>query len=210
MTTHRDNVQIWLTVLLLTAILLICIVPQRQTTRFTKQLCERRDTWERIKSLSREKAIELLTEEAKRARKIVPDFPPFPKLWLEPPKEKSSYGSISERYCLEFMELLFPGHSFDKVRPRWLMNTVHQTGRCLELDGFCEELSLAIEYNGVQHYVWPNFTKMTEREFSRQKERDALKAQVCKERGVCLLKIPYTVPLEKIPLAIYATLIDST
>lgn len=153
-------------------------------------------------------AIPILERYSKKAQKIIPFFPSFPKIWLMPPTEKGSFSSLGERHCIEFMELLFPGYHFPKVRPKWLENTKHETGRCLELDGYCEELSIAIEYNGIQHYVWPNFTNMTREEFIRQRERDQLKVEICISRNICLIRIPYTVPLERIPLAIYSKLLE--
>ena len=167
------------------------------------------ETYEELQGLTVDQAVDLLRKRSQRARQIIPHFPSFPHLWLLPPRERGAYDSLGERYSIEFMELLFPGHRFRKVRPDWLRNTLHRTGRCLELDGFCPELSLALEYNGRQHYEWPNFTGMTQEEFERQQERDQLKVEICIDKNICLIRIPYTVPLERIPLAIYAKLLDS-
>ncbi len=154
-------------------------------------------------------AVTILEKYSKKAQRIIPFFPSFPKIWLLPPRDKGDFSSLGERHCIEFMELLFPGHRFPKIRPEWLKNTKHDTKRNLELDGYCEDLSLAIEYNGIQHYIWPNFTSMTRDEFMRQRERDQLKEEVCIRRNICLIRIPYTVALERIPLAIYAKLLDA-
>lgn len=176
--------------------------PQRNTESV-------QDTYNQLEGLSIDDAVEFLRKRSHRAQQIVPHFPPFPKIWLLPPKERAGYDSIAERYSIESMELLFPGHRFRKVRPDWLRNTLHNTGRCLELDGFCPELCLAIEYNGRQHYEWPNFTGMTEGEFKRQQERDQFKVETCIKNNICLIRIPHTVPMERIPLAIYSKLLDS-
>ena len=54
-----------------------------------------------------------------------------------------------ERYRAIFERLLnqkrvgerqLPRLRFKKVRPSWLMN--HETGFCLELDGYCKQLKL--------------------------------------------------------------------
>jgi hypothetical protein len=154
-----------------------------------------------------DRAIQQLRRKAREAKKIIPYFPDFPQFWLMPPREKGKYSSLGERYCIEFLELLFPGHKFNKVRPDWLLNP--DTNRCLELDGYCPELNLAIEYNGIQHYVWPNFLPMSLKEFWRQRERDQLKEEICIREHICLIRIPYTVPLDRIPLAVYSKLLEA-
>lgn len=154
-----------------------------------------------------DRAIQQLRRKAREAKKIVPYFPDFPKFWLVPPREKGKYSSLGERYCIEFLELLFPGHKFIKARPDWLINP--DTNRCLELDGYCAELNLAVEYNGIQHYVWPNFLPMSLEEFWRQRERDQLKEELCIRENICLIRIPYTVPLDRIPLAVYSKLLEA-
>lgn len=172
-----------------------------------RQSKQKVDTYQTLQGKPLDESIDLLRERSYFAKLKVSSFPDFPRIWLIPPEEKGSYDSIGERYCIEFMELLFPRHEFKKVRPDWLRNPC--SGRCLELDGYCEDLSLAIEYDGVQHYQWPNFIGMTKEEFLRQRDRDEIKAKTCLKRNICLIKIPYTVPLERIPLAIYSRLLDS-
>ena len=51
-------------------------------------------------------------------------------------------------------ERQLPRLRLKKVRPSWLKN--HETGFCLELHGYCKELKLAFEYDGIQHHVYPN------------------------------------------------------
>lgn len=73
---------------------------------------------------------------------------------------------------------------FPSVRPDWLKNP--KTGRNLELDGYCEELKLAFEYQGRQH-------KDEDTEFAsdyiNQIERDEYKKQICLENGINLILI---------------------
>ena len=152
-------------------------------------------------------AIEQLRKKYLIAKRIIPTFPKFPRIWLLPAPDKGNYSSIGERHCIEFFQFLFPKHIFQKVRPKWLRNP--KTNYPLELDGFCQELMIAIEYNGIQHYVWPNFTKCSLECFLAQQERDQVKAQICAQQHICLIRIPYTVPLNRIPLAIYAGLLEA-
>lgn len=166
-----------------------------------------KDTFEIVRSLPRDLALIHLENKYKIVRKVIPEFPALPSCLPHPPTNKGSFSSYGERYCVEFLEVLFPEHKFKKVRPEWLVNPV--TGRRLELDGYNEELKLAVEYNGIQHYVYPNFTGCTEEEFKNQLYRDKLKETLCDKHGVCLIRIPYSVPLADIPIAIYSILLDS-
>jgi len=77
------------------------------------------------------------------------------------------------------------GKKFVKVRPDFLKNP--KTNRNLELDGYCEELKLAFEYDGEFHYK-----DLKSNDIVKTKERDALKDKLCKENGVKLIRVPYT------------------
>ena len=51
-----------------------------------------------------------------------------------------------------------------------------------------------MEYNGRQHYQYiPHFHR-TKNAFKRQQENDAIKVAKCKEKGIDLIIVPYTVP----------------
>jgi hypothetical protein len=220
----KRRASLWVGIIILSG-LLVCLLTDEKKSQETKEESKEDSTaffekelplkldgvstgiFDKIQELSRDDALVIFEKKAKEAMQIIPQFPDFPKIWLLPPTEKGSYGSKAERYCIEFMELLFSGHRFQKVRPDWLRNP--ETNHCLELDGYCEQLSLAIEYNGIQHYVWPNFLPMNYEQFLKQRGRDQLKSEICIERNICLLIIPYTVAYEKLPLAIYAKLLDA-
>jgi hypothetical protein len=63
----------------------------------------------------------------------------------------------------------------------------------MELDGHCQSLKLAFEYNGIQHYEEiPHFLRHSRMSLHQQKENDAHKAACCGERGIILLIIPFT------------------
>lgn len=89
----------------------------------------------------------------------------------------------SEKIARETLEALMD-KPFPKCRPDWLGG--------LELDGYCEEEKLAVEYHGQQHYEFIPFFHRTETAFKEQQERDARKKEILKERGINLLEIPYT------------------
>ena len=94
-----------------------------------------------------------------------------------------------ESICRQILEEIY-GLPFPNSRPDWLKNV---TGHNLELDCYNEVLKLALEYNGEQHYVFPNFTNCSYKQFVAQQQRDILKQKLCKDHGVKLIVVPYTV-----------------
>jgi hypothetical protein len=103
--------------------------------------------------------------------------------------------SKGEKECCRVLEEVF-GKPFFTVRPNFLKNP--ETGKNLELDCFNPELKLAVEYNGIQHYKYPNFTGMSEEAFKAQLRRDLFKKEMCREKGITLIIVPYTIRLTEI------------
>lgn len=92
--------------------------------------------------------------------------------------------SIAENSVRAVMEAAF-NLPFQNCKPDFLQG--------LQLDGFNEQLGLAFEVQGVQHYQkHPKFHKSIE-DLQSQRERDARKKQLCQEQGVTLLIVPHTV-----------------
>ena len=115
------------------------------------------------------------------------------------PPVKSRRGkfiSRGERLCCQTMERIY-GVPFRSIWPNWLVNP--ETGEKLELDCYNDDLKIAVEYNGEQHYNFPNFTNQTEKQFINQVRRDALKRELCDRNGVYLIVVPYNVAHERIP-----------
>jgi hypothetical protein len=94
---------------------------------------------------------------------------------------------FGERVCRLFFEKIFE-KPFIKTRPNWLMS---KRGFPLELDGFCEELNLAFEHQGEQHYKKVHF-------FRDSPNSDQLKRNVCKRKGIALIEIPEVPAITKI------------
>jgi hypothetical protein len=111
--------------------------------------------------------------------------------------------SRGERMCCQTMEKIY-GVPFVSVRPSWLQNP--ETGMNLELDCYNDDLKIAVEYNGEQHYKWPNFTNQTYQQFINQVRRDDYKLEVCDRQGVYLITVPYNVAYENIPAYIMSQL----
>lgn len=101
----------------------------------------------------------------------------------------------SERICKDILEQMF-GKPFLKVKPVWLLN---DRGKRMELDGYCEELKIAFEYHGIQHYRYIDHFHRQSKSLAQRKLDDARKEFLCRERGVRLLVIPHTVAVTNIP-----------
>ena len=116
------------------------------------------------------------------------DFSPFKEESL---KKKRFMPMVSngEMKCKLYLEKIFD-KPFEKIRPDMLKNSV--TGKNLELDLYNDELKLAIEYNGEQHYKFcPRIHKNYEH-FQTQKYRDEMKKMLCQTNGITLIEVPYT------------------
>ena len=85
---------------------------------------------------------------------------------------------IGERVCRLIFEKIFQA-SFPSVFPDWLKSPVTQ--RKLELDGYCQALAIAFEYNGEQHY--------TDDTLYPQSQYDSIKILMCHTRGIRLFVI---------------------
>lgn len=102
---------------------------------------------------------------------------------------RSIASSGEQETCNALIRLLHK--PFVKVRPSFLINP--ETGRRLELDCFNEELMLAVEFSGVQHYVYPNPFHRSQEQFDAQVRRDRYKVEQCKAQGVRFIVVPFTV-----------------
>ena len=111
------------------------------------------------------------------------------EFFKKPPKlDKVKGESKGETLCREVATKVF-GKSFKKIRPDFLKNNV--TGHNLELDIYNEELKVAIEYNGQQHYKYVPFFHKNYEHFLNQKYRDEIKKMLCKQEGIYLIEISY-------------------
>jgi hypothetical protein len=78
---------------------------------------------------------------------------------------------------------------FPNTRPSWLLN---HTGNKLELDGYSEQLNIAFEYNGEQHYRFSQRWHITIDVFDDQLYRDFIKYTLCDIFEIKVCVIPYT------------------
>lgn len=96
-------------------------------------------------------------------------------------------GKLGETLSIEFVRQI-TGLNFKKVRPKWLMGL---KGKPLELDAYCEDFKLAIEYQGQQHYEFIPSWHKTQEYFQECQARDEIKRQLCAKNGVTLFEIPF-------------------
>lgn len=99
------------------------------------------------------------------------------------PHCRVNYG---EEICRIYFEEIF-GKSFPKSKPKFLATGLRAV---MELDGFCEDLKLAFEHHGEQHYRWVPRFQSSENDFFEQQRRDAAKVELCRVAGVTLIEIP--------------------
>lgn len=107
-------------------------------------------------------------------------------------RRTTSRGEIECKRSIENIT----GKPFEKRRPSFLRN--HITDANLELDCYNEELKLAVEYNGEQHYKFVPYFHRTRDAFYNTKYRDDIKRQLCAKNGIRLIVVPYTVDIDDI------------
>jgi len=118
-------------------------------------------------------------------------------------KVKRRRVNKTEEICRNIIEQIY-NKPFPSVRPNFLKSP--RTGKNLELDCYNQDLKIAIEYNGQQHYQFtPHFHK-SKKDFYAQVHRDNWKRKKCRENGITLIEIPFWIPQEKLAEFIKAEL----
>jgi len=110
------------------------------------------------------------------------------------PNGKESKG---EAECRRVLQKIFR-RSFNKARPDFLRNPVTGGMNNLELDCYDEDLRLAVEYSGIQHYKYIPFFHRNKEAFLNQKYRDDMKRRICGDNGITLIEVPYSVKTKNI------------
>ena len=91
---------------------------------------------------------------------------------------------IGERTCRLTFEKIF-NKEFNSLRPNWLKNN---SGNNMELDGYNDELKIAFEHQGRQHYSEININKKFLKKSTL--ENDKQKEKLCRELGITIIYIP--------------------
>jgi hypothetical protein len=83
--------------------------------------------------------------------------------------------------------------TFDKKR-FYFINIFHKDKRkriCMEFDGYNDKLKIAFEYNGIQHYKYPNYFHKNKLQFQKLRSKDLFKQKFCIENNIKLIIVPY-------------------
>lgn len=112
--------------------------------------------------------------------------------WCPDCGSNASYG---EKVMEQIVNKIF-NNKFEKIRPDWLRNSI--TKSPMELDLYNDELKIAFEYQGKQHYQFIKYFHREESKFIEQQKRDLEKKELCKKNNVLLIDIPYTLKFEDI------------
>jgi len=100
----------------------------------------------------------------------------------------------SERVCGRLAEAILQRKFQSHVRFNWLRS---EKNHLMHLDRYNDELKLAFEIQGIQHYVFPNRFHKTEEEFSRQRFLDQRKRELVEHHGITLIEVPFTIKYDK-------------
>lgn len=101
------------------------------------------------------------------------------------PKCKTYFCEEKCRFIAEYLT----GHSFPST---WLKTTNEPLfHKKFQLDCYSEKLKVAIEHQGKQHYEFYSRFHKSIADFERQQKKDHRKEEICKERGIALILVPY-------------------
>lgn len=92
-----------------------------------------------------------------------------------------------QRATSQFLSIYFGDHTVrENIRPEWLITS---DGERLELDFFIDELSIAIEVQGKQHYHFIPFFHDNYEGFKQRLKWDRFKQQQCNNMRITLVEI---------------------
>lgn len=96
----------------------------------------------------------------------------------------------NQEICCRIMET-FTGEKFERDAKPWFLRNP-ETNRSLEVDCYNEKYG-GLEYNGIQHYRYPNPFHKTEEDFIKYIRKDKYKVSQFERVNKNLIVVPYTV-----------------
>lgn len=97
---------------------------------------------------------------------------------------------------IELTKIIERYYGFEDVvtafHPLWART---KKGVLLEYDIFIKSRKILVEYNGKQHYDYPNYFHKTQKEFTDQQKRDKRKTLLAKKHGYKLIVFNYMEPI---------------
>lgn len=93
-----------------------------------------------------------------------------------------------QQECHNILKELFPDKTFSRCRPPFLLNTN------LELDLYCPDLGLAVQYNGREHYEYDPIFHKSFQDFTDLLREDTTRIELCAKNGINLIIVPYNIP----------------
>lgn len=126
----------------------------------------------------------------------------------EDTKKPKKLGNYTEKEIYRILNELNYANFRLNQHPEWCTYNDSLSGKKiqLELDLYSDEVAIAIEYNGPQHYsenYWDSFYK-----YAKYVQNSIVKSEICKENGVELIVIPYTVEPKDLKHYIKSRLLD--
>ena len=124
----------------------------------------------------------------------LPSLPLAPSLVTKP---KKRCAKIREGWCREvlqeYYEKSFPSVKDPGVIPNPNPKYRNSKRHALEIDAYNAELAIGCEYNGEQHYMFPDpagWNKTVE-DFEKRLKYDRFKFAECERKAIYLIRVPY-------------------
>lgn len=131
-------------------------------------------------------------------RYIQPEMPSPPPIENIPPPPYEDepvfnirYKSIPEELSCRALGNLLQAPIINNAKLEELRNP--DTGRKLELDCWCEQYRVSVEFDGLQHSQFVPGLQKTYDNYLKQVKNDRMKDALCMQHGIKLLRVPYYV-----------------
>lgn len=110
--------------------------------------------------------------------------------------KKQKLDKYNKKYILsekkEWFNEMYMTSLVRKIFPQYIiLENTRGILDSLELDCYIPSLRIGFEYDGEQHYNFPNAFHKTKKDFIQQQKRDKRKNKLCKELKIKLIRIRY-------------------